>query len=63
MIGFVALRYKETKGHWPLLKKKESSTQLSETEGTSSGEEDGISYPEKAAALGGTTVGVRNVKA
>ena len=59
MIGFIVMRISEKRGG--LFRKRRAPSQISESEeATSSGEEDGLKYPEKSAT-GGTNVHVKTV--
>lgn len=62
MIGFIVMRMGEKRGGWPFFKKRSSAqTHASDCgEISSSGEEDSLKYPKKAAS-GGATVGVKSV--
>lgn len=60
ILGFLAMRYNEKEGHWPLLKAGKSSPK-EEVNDTSSDEEASVGGKEKAAEDEGVTTKVRSV--
>lgn len=61
MLGFLAMRYNEKKGHWPLMKANPTSNDDASNE---SGSEDGVdvAYPEKDVEVGRISTTVRRVE-
>ena len=47
ILGFLAMRYNETKGHWPFMKAKKGTTINSETASESSDGEKVLATPEE----------------
>lgn len=60
MIGFIVMRMGEKRGGWSLKKRQAKQVNASDSETASSGEEEGLKYPEKTAT-GEATVAVKSV--
>ena len=61
IIAFLAMRYNEKKGHWPLLKAKQPKRER-ENSDFSSGDDSEVTHPEKALARDATVSEVRSTK-
>ncbi len=65
IIAFLAMRYNEKKGHWPLMKSKAGSSDTTSSDrkasDNSSDEGVGITYPAKSADPQGILTRVRSV--
>ena len=61
MMVFVAMRYKEKKGNWPLLKAKQQKTER-ENSDFSNGDDSELTHPEKALAHDAVVSEVRSTK-
>lgn len=63
MVAFLAMRYNEKKGHWPLMKAKAASSDDRKASNSSSSDEDGsgITHPEKSADPQSILTRVRSV--
>ena len=55
---FLAMRYNEKKGHWPLMKAKQQESTISES---ASSHEDSAVYENKDKAAEGVSTDVRSV--
>ena len=61
IVGFLALRYKEQRGHWPLMKAKATSSD-EKADPSSSDEEGGVGIVEKGDSAGNPFTKVSSVK-
>ncbi|KAK4693137.1 high-affinity iron transporter, partial [Lecanoromycetidae sp. Uapishka_2] len=61
ILVFLAMRYNEKKGHWPLIKAKTASANT-ESDDSNSDEGEKVTYPEKNAKNGGIMTRVRSMK-